>query len=84
MSFLEVSQIIISFETEIETLDYLNDAIQYLITNYDNKKPFLFMGNEISNNIQLLCLLNTIITKLKKLKEPSEPTDKQQLNITEK
>ena len=67
MSFLSVERTFIAFNNELECLKYINDALQFLINNYDNKKPIIFMENEFNSNIELLCLINTIITKLQKL-----------------
>ena len=67
MSFLSVERTFITFNNELECLKYINDALQFLINNYDNKKPITFMENEFNSNIELLCLINTIITKLQKL-----------------
>ena len=75
MSFLDVSRIILSFESEDDTLEYLTNAIQCVIANYNNNKPFVFNDNEFDDNIELLCIINTIIKKLKKLKQPSEPSE---------
>ena len=69
MSYLDVHKVILSFESEHETLQYITDALQRIISNYDSKKSFTFHNSEYDNNTELLSVVNTIIKKLIKLKE---------------
>ena len=83
-NFLEISRVIISFETENQALQYIRDGINYVITNYDDKSPFIYYENEMSGTIELLNLLNTILSKLQRIKDSTISSDVQSPNITEK
>lgn len=65
MSYLSVARTVVNFENELETLEYIHEALQYIKTNQKDKYSFSFKNQDFNYNSELIDLLINIITKMK-------------------
>ena len=59
----------ITFKTELEALKYVENALNFINSNREKHKAFIFQDEEYSSTIELSFLVHRIIKKLLEIKE---------------
>ena len=59
----------ITFKTELEALNFVENALNFINTSKEKHKEFIFLDEEYSSTIELSFLVHRIIKKLLEIKE---------------
>ena len=59
----------ITFKTELEALNFVENALNFININKEKTKAFIFQDEEYSSTIELSFLVHRIVKKLLEIKE---------------
>ena len=59
----------ITFKTELEALNFVENALNFINMNKEKTKAFIFLDEEYSSTIELSFLVHRIVKKLLEIKE---------------
>ena len=59
----------ITFKTELEALNFVENALNFININKEKTKAFIFQEEEYSSTIELSFLIQRIVKKLLEIKE---------------